>query len=174
MHVYIASFPSRVLLLGSLHRGDPWDWACIRKSYDRLGAKSFDIDHQTHTEPHNLVQGCRPSLAGEATSALLNRGDSPCHSITSGPCFKIKSVQFGRSCLSLPNFHLHTMPSNCFGLDGRALATGLPLPTLLSEAFFALVRTSQMRSLVVCLEHVLRGKRNLLLPVTDSFTSTWH
>lgn len=56
--------------------------------------------------------------------------------------------------------HLHTMPSNCFGLDRRALASALPLPTLLSEAFLVLVRTFQMRPLVICLEHVLRGKRN--------------
>ena len=54
----------------------PMELVYPEKSYDRSGAESFDIDHQTHTEPHNLVRGCRPRLARQAISAPLNSGDS--------------------------------------------------------------------------------------------------
>jgi hypothetical protein len=99
------------------------------KSYDRSGAESFDIDHQTHTEPHNLVRGCRPRLAGQATSAPLNN---------LWAVFQDQiRTNLGVHAIPFQICPLHTMPSNCFGLDGRALASALPLPTLLSEALLA-------------------------------------
>jgi hypothetical protein len=101
------------------------------KSYDPLGAESFDIDHQT-------IQS-RIILFEDAALASQGRQYRP-HSTAATP-FSLNKVwavfqdqirtSLGVHAIPFQICPLHTMPSNCFGLDGRALAT------LLSEALLA-------------------------------------
>ena len=111
----------------------PMELAYPEKSYDRSGAESFDIDHQTHPEPHNLVRGCHPRQHRPHSTAA-----TPFSLNNLWAVFQAQiHTNLGVHAIPFQICPLHTMPSNCFGLDGRALASALPLPTLLSEALLA-------------------------------------
>ena len=67
-----------------------------KSGQDRSGSESYDIDHHTRTEPHDLCEDARNrlGLAGQATSTIIQQTTTPpFHRITYGPCFKDKPVQ---------------------------------------------------------------------------------